>query len=154
VGEATALALAGHFGSLEAIEAATNEEIQQVPDVGPVVALHVKDFFDEPHNRRVIRALRDAGVTWPEGEPVVRSDEGPLAGEVVVITGSLDSMNRDQARAAARAAGAAVTDSVSRKTTLLVAGADPGSKLRKATELGVRIEDEAGFLRLLGRDPG
>jgi DNA ligase (NAD+) len=154
VGEATALALAGHFGRLEAIEAATTDEIQQVPDVGPVVALHVKDFFDEPHNRKVIRALRDAGVTWPDGEPVLRSDEGPLAGEVVVITGSLDSMNRDQARAAARAAGATVTDSVSRKTTLLVAGADPGSKLRKATELGVRIEDEAGFLRLLGRDPG
>jgi DNA ligase (NAD+) len=151
VGEATALALAGHFGSLEAIEAASTDEIQQVPDVGPVVALHLKDFFGEPHNRKVIRALRDAGVTWPEGEPVVRSDGGPLAGEVIVITGTLGSMSRDEARAAARAAGATVTDSVSRKTTLLVAGADPGSKLRKADELGVRIADEAGFLRLLGR---
>ncbi len=151
VGEATALALAGHFGSLEAIEAASTDEIQQVPDVGPVVALHLKDFFDEPHNRKVIRALRAAGVTWPEGEPVVLSDDGPLAGEVIVITGTLDSMSREDARAAARAAGATVTDSVSRKTTLLVAGAEPGSKLRKASELGVRIADEAGFLRLVGR---
>jgi len=151
VGEATALAIARHFGSLAAIEAATTEEIRQVPDVGPVVALHLKDFFDEPHNRSVIRALRDAGVTWPEGEPVTRSDDGPLAGEVVVITGTLDSMSRDQARLAARAAGATVTDSVSRKTTLLVAGAEPGSKLRKATELGVRIADEAEFLGLIGR---
>ncbi|MCJ7453500.1 MAG: NAD-dependent DNA ligase LigA, partial [Steroidobacteraceae bacterium] len=154
VGEATALAIAGHFGNLEAIEAATTEEIQQVPDVGPVVALHLQDFFNEPHNRKVIGALRDAGVTWPEAEPVARSDDGPLAGEVVVITGTLGSMSRDQARAAARAAGATVTDSVSRKTTLLVAGADPGSKLRKATELGVRIADEADFLSLVGRGTG
>ncbi len=151
VGEATALALAGHFGSLAAIEVASTDEIQEVPDVGPVVASHLRDFFDEPHNRQVIRALRDAGVTWPEGKPVVRSGDGPLAGEVIVITGTLGSMSRDEARAAARTAGATVTDSVSRKTTLLVAGADPGSKLRKASELGVRIADEAGFLRLIGR---
>jgi DNA ligase (NAD+) len=154
VGEATALALAGHFGSLEAIEAATADQIQQVPDVGPVVALHLKDFFGEPHNRKVIRALRAAGVNWPEGAPVASSGDGPLAGEVIVITGSLDSMSRDQARTAARAAGATVTDSVSRKTTLLVAGAGPGSKLRKANEIGVRVADETGFLRLLGRDAG
>ncbi len=152
VGEATALALARHFGGLDALQAASTEEIQKVPDVGPVVALHLQDFFGEPHNRKVIRALRDAGINWPEGDPVVSSDDGPLAGEVIVITGTLGSMSRDEARAAARAAGATVTDSVSRKTSMLVAGTDPGSKLRKASDLGVRIEDEAGFLRLIGRD--
>jgi DNA ligase (NAD+) len=151
VGEATALAIARHFGNLEAIENASTDEIQQVPDVGPVVALHLKDFFAEPHNRGVIRQLVDAGVNWPATQPVVRSEDGPLAGEVIVITGTLGSMSRDQARAAARAAGATVTDSVSRKTTLLVAGADPGSKLRKASELGIRITDEAGFLAVVGR---
>jgi DNA ligase (NAD+) len=149
VGEATALALAGHFGSLDALQAASVDEIQQVPDVGPVVALHVLDFFGEPHNRKVIRSLRDAGVTWPEGPPATCEEGGPLDGEVVVITGTLGTMTRDQARAAARAAGATVTDSVSRKTTLLVAGTDPGSKLRKANELGVRVADEAEFLRII-----
>ena len=119
--------------------------------MGPVVALHLQDFFNEPHNRKVIGQLRDAGVTWPEGKPFARRDDGPLAGEVVVITGALASMSRDEARSAARSAGATVTDSVSRKTTLLVAGADPGSKLRKATGLGVRIVDEADFLHLVGR---
>jgi len=154
VGEATALALAGHFGSLDALQSATMDEIQRVPDVGPVVALHVHDFFGEPHNRKVIRALREAGVTWPEGAWIRRAAEGPLAGEVIVITGTLGTMSRDEARAAARAAGATVTDSVSRKTTLLVIGADPGSKLRKATELGLRVADEAEFLRLTGRSAG
>ena len=154
VGEATALALAGHFGDLDALQAAGVEELQQVPDVGPIVALHVHDFFGEEHNRKVIRALRDAGVSWPEGPRATRSAAGPLTGEVVVITGTLDSMTRDEARAAARAAGATVTDSVSRRTTLLVAGADPGSKLSKATELGVRIVDEDGFVKLTVRGRG
>jgi DNA ligase (NAD+) len=149
VGEATALALAEHFGSLDALQAASMDEIQQVPDVGPVVALHVLDFFGEPHNRKVIRALREAGVVWPEGAPARRKEGGPLHGDVVVITGTLGAMTRDQARAAARAAGATVTDSVSRKTTLLVTGAEPGSKLRKANELGVRVVDEAEFLRII-----
>jgi DNA ligase (NAD+) len=154
VGEATALALAEHFGSLDALQSASTDDIQQVPDVGPVVALHVRDFFGEPHNRKVIRALREAGVSWPEGGRIRRAPGGALAGEVVVITGTLDSMSRDEARSAARAAGATVTDSVSRKTTLVVAGADPGSKLRKATELGVRVVDEAEFLRLAARSRG
>ncbi len=154
VGEATALAIAEHFGSLDALQSAGMDEIQQVQDVGPVVALHVHDFFGEEHNRKVIRQLRDAGVSWPEGKRTTRSVEGPLAGAVIVITGTLDSMTRDEARAAARDAGATVTDSVSRKTTLLVTGADAGSKLRKATELGVRVVDEAEFLRLVGRGAG
>jgi DNA ligase (NAD+) len=151
VGEATALALAQHFGNLDALQRATLEEIQQIRDVGPVVAAHVHDFFSEPRNREVIEALRKAGVTWPEVEQAVAPAEGPLTGETVVITGTLSSMTRDEARDAARAAGATVTDSVSKKTTLLVTGGEPGSKLRKAQELGVRVVDEAQFLGLLGR---
>ncbi len=153
VGEATALALAEHFGGLEPLLDATVEEIQQVRDVGPVVAAHVRDFFDEPHNRKVLTVLRKAGVRWPEGTRTQAPAEGPLTGEVVVITGTLESMTRDEARDAARAAGATVTDSVSRKTTLLVTGTEPGSKLQKARDLGARVVAEPEFLRLLGR-PG
>jgi DNA ligase (NAD+) len=152
VGEATALALAEHFGELESLQAATLEQIQQVRDVGPVVAGHVREFFDEERNREVIRKLRAAGVHWPAIERAAVADAaGPLAGQVVVITGTLASMSREDARAAARAAGATVTDSVSKKTTLLVVGAEAGSKLRKAQELGVRIVDEAEFRQWLGR---
>jgi DNA ligase (NAD+) len=151
VGEATALALAEHFGDLEFLQAATFDDIQQVRDVGPVVAAHVREFFDEERNRSVIQNLRAAGVRWPVIERAVAAGDGPLTGEVVVITGTLGSLSREEARAAARAAGATVTDSVSKKTTLLVVGAEAGSKLRKAQDLGVRIEDETGFLALLGR---
>ena len=151
VGEATALALAEHFGDLDPLQAASFDDIQQVRDVGPIVAAHVREFFDEERNRSVIQKLRAAGIRWPVIERAVAAGEGPLTGEVVVITGTLSSLSREEARAAARAAGATVTDSVSKKTTLLVVGAEAGSKLRKAQELGVRIEDEAGFLALLGR---
>jgi DNA ligase (NAD+) len=150
VGEATALALASHFGRLEALESATLEEIQEVRDVGPVVAAHVRDFFDEPRNRKVIGELRRRGVSWPDATPARAAGEGPLAGETLVITGTLSSMTRDEARDAARAAGATVTDSVSKKTTLLVVGAEAGSKLRKAQELGITIIDEDEFRRRLG----
>ncbi|MFO1394262.1 MAG: NAD-dependent DNA ligase LigA [Steroidobacteraceae bacterium] len=155
VGEATALALANHFGRLEALATAGEQEILQVRDVGPVVARRVREFFDEPHNQAVVDQLRAAGVRWPAIEPAAAAPaEGPLTGEVLVITGTLDAMTRDEARDAARAAGATVTDSVSRKTTLLVAGAEAGSKLRKATELGVRVVDEREFLAMLGRGGG
>jgi len=150
VGEATALALAAHFGRLEALETATLEGIQQVRDVGPVVAAHLHDFFAEERNRAVIKALRDRGVQWPDVEPARAEQDGALTGETLVITGTLSTMTRDEARDAARAAGATVTDSVSRKTTLLVAGAEAGSKLRKAQDLGVTIVDEDGFRRRLG----
>jgi DNA ligase (NAD+) len=150
VGEATALALAAHFGRLEALETATLEGIQQVRDVGPVVAAHLHDFFAEERNRAVIKALRDRGVQWPDVEPARADQDGALTGETLVITGTLSTMTRDEARDAARAAGATVTDSVSRKTTLLVAGAEAGSKLRKAQDLGVTIVDEDGFRRRLG----
>jgi DNA ligase (NAD+) len=111
----------------------------------------VRDFFDESRNRKVIAELCGRGVTWPEVEPMRTAGEGPLAGETLVITGTLASMTRDEARDAARVAGATVTDSVSRKTTLLVAGTEAGSKLRKAQELGVTIVDEDEFRRRLGR---
>jgi DNA ligase (NAD+) len=151
VGEATALALAEHFGDLDPLQVATLEEIQEVRDVGPVVAAHVREFFDEEHNRRVIRHLRAAGVRWPVIKRAAAAAGGPLTGQVVVITGTLATMSREEAREAARAAGATVTDSVSKKTTLLVVGAEAGSKLKKAQDLGVRIADEAEFLQLLGR---
>ena len=151
VGEATALALAGHFGDLDPLQAATLEEIQQVRDVGPVVAAHVREFFDEERNRLVIQNLRAAGVHWPVIERAAAATDGPLTGQVVVITGTLATMSREEAREAARAAGAAVTDSVSKKTTLLVVGAEAGSKLKKAQDLGVRIADETEFRQLLDR---
>ena len=151
VGEATALALATHFGRLEALQSATLEAIEEVRDVGPVVAAHVRDFFAEARNRAVIDALRRHGVHWPDATPRRASAGGPLDGETVVITGTLAGMTRDEARDAARDAGATVTESVSRKTTLLVVGAEAGSKLRKAQELGVPVIDEDGFLRRLGR---
>jgi len=150
VGEATALALAMHFGRLESLESATLDEIQQVRDVGPVVAAHVRDFFDEQRNRKVIAALRHRGVSWPDTAPARASGEGSLSGETVVITGTLATMTRDEARQSARAAGATVTDAVSKKTTLLVVGAEAGSKLRKAQELGVTIVGEDEFRRRLG----
>jgi DNA ligase (NAD+) len=110
---------------------------------------HVHAFFAEPRNREVIEALRRSGVAWPDAPRVKRAGSDALRGATVVITGTLAGMTRDEARDAARAAGATVTDSVSKKTTLLVVGADAGSKLRKAQELGVRIVDEAQFQELL-----
>ena len=154
VGEATAQALAEHFGSLDALMDAGEEEIQAVRDVGPVIAAHVHAFFAEPRNREVIEALRRSGVTWPDAARAARSRGGAMRGETVVITGTLAGMTRDEARDAARAAGATVTDSVSKKTTLLVVGAEAGSKLRKAQELGVRIVDEAEFQKLLSGAAG
>jgi DNA ligase (NAD+) len=149
VGEATALALAEHFGDLEPLQAASLDEIQQVRDVGPIVAAHVREFFDEERNRHVIAQLRARGVRWPVIERARAAAAGPLTGHVLVITGTLASMSREEARTAARAAGATVTDSVSKKTTLLVAGVEAGSKLRKAQELGVPVIDEAAFVQML-----
>jgi DNA ligase (NAD+) len=143
------LALAEHFGDLEPLQQASFDEIQQVRDVGPVVAAHVREFFDEARNRKVIEQLRAAGVHWPAIERAAAPTTGPLTGQVVVITGTLSTMSREDARERARAAGATVTDSVSKKTTLLVVGAEAGSKLKKAQDLGVRIADETEFLQLL-----
>ncbi|MEN9473568.1 MAG: ligase [Pseudomonadota bacterium] len=148
VGEATAKELARHFGSLDAVMAASEEQLLQVADVGPVVAHSITTFFAQPHNREVVQQLRAAGVHWPEGEPAA-STALPLAGQTYVLTGTLPTLSRDQAKAMLEAAGAKVAGSVSKKTHCVVAGAEAGSKLDKARELGLRVIDEAGLLELL-----
>jgi len=152
VGEATALALARHFGSLERLMRADAAAIEQVPDVGPVVAQHVAAFFASEEHRKVIKALRDKGVTWPDLEPTAVG-AAPLAGRTYVITGTLSAMTREQAQEALTALGAKVAGSVSKKTTGVVAGAEAGSKLAKAQQLGVPILDEAQLQQLL-QSPG
>jgi DNA ligase (NAD+) len=148
VGESTAKTLAKHFGALDPIMAADEEALQQVPDVGPVVAKRIAHFFAEPHNREVIAALRAAGVHWNEGPPR-RASEGPRAGQTVVLTGGLESMSREQAGERLEALGAKVSGSVSKKTSFVVAGEAAGSKLAKARELGLDIWDEARLLAFL-----
>ena len=152
VGESTALALATHFGSLEALMDADEERVRDVPDVGPVVAGRVREFFEQPGNREVVRRLREAGVHWPD-VPRPEAAQQPLAGLTFVITGTLPTMTREAAEARLRALGAKVSGSVSRKTRYLVAGSDAGSKLAKATELGVPVLDEAGLIRVLAGEP-
>src|SRR5690606_36062593 len=142
--EATALQLANEFGDLPELIAADEERLLQVPDVGPVVAGNIADFFREEHNRQVIDTLRERGVHWPVIEPAPPSAQ-TLAGQTFVLTGTLESMSRDQARDRLQALGARVAGSVSRKTDHVVAGADAGSKLEKARELGIDIMDEAAF---------
>ena len=151
VGEATAAGLAAYFATLEALEQASIEELQKVPDVGIVVATHVFHFFAEENNRDVIAQLRAEGVNWPV--PVVVNAEeidSPFAGKTVVLTGSLSQLSRDDAKARLMALGAKVAGSVSKKTDLVIAGEAAGSKLAKAQELGIAVIDEAEMLRLLG----
>jgi DNA ligase (NAD+) len=151
VGEATALALARHFGTLEPLMSADAQTIQRVPDVGPVVAAHVAAFFASEDHRKVIKALRDKGVTWPEVTRPSQADEADaLAGKTFVLTGTLASLTREAAQEALQARGAKVSGSVSKKTSYVVAGADAGSKLAKAEALGVPVLDEAALLKLLG----
>jgi DNA ligase (NAD+) len=152
VGESTARTLARHFGALDPIMDASAETLVDVPDVGPVVAERIAGFFAEPHNREVVQALRAAGVSWPEGPPQ-RSAEGPLAGQTVVLTGSLATMSRDQAGDRLQALGARVSGSVSKKTSFVVAGEAAGSKLEKAEALGVEVWDEARLLAFLNTHP-
>jgi DNA ligase (NAD+) len=148
VGEATAKDCARHFGSLDRLMAADEAALQQVPDVGPVVAASIAHFFAEDHNRQVIRALRDAGVEWKEGEPAPVVDS-PIAGKTFVLTGTLPSLTRDEARDMIEALGGKVAGSVSKKTDYVVAGAEAGSKLEKAQALGVTILDESELKELL-----
>ncbi len=148
VGEATAKELARHFGSLERLMGADEAELQQVADIGPIVAENILQFMAEPHNREVIEQLRGAGVRWEEGEgaaPIA----GALLGKIFVLTGTLPNLSRDQAREQIEAQGGKVTGSVSKKTDYVVAGAEPGSKYDKAMELGIPILDEEGLLGLL-----
>lgn len=152
VGEATAASLAAHFGTLEALMAADIDALIAVPDVGKVVASHVRNFMDEDSNREVIRLLVEkAGIHWPE-VVVVKAEEidSPFAGKTVVLTGSLSVLSRDEAKDRLTALGAKVSGSVSKKTDLVIAGEAAGSKLAKATELGIAVIDEAEMIRLLG----
>ena len=148
VGEATAKDLARHFGSLDAIMDASEEQLLEVNDVGPTVAQSLRTFFDQPHNREVVEQLRACGLHWEEGAPAERAAQ-PLAGKTFVLTGTFPTLRREQAKEMLEAAGAKVAGSVSKKTDYVVAGEEAGSKLDKARELGVAVIDEAGMLALL-----
>jgi len=148
VGEVTAQNLAHHLRALDAIVAADEAALQAIPDLGPTMAAHIAAFFRQPHNLAVIAALRDAGVHWDESEPPPPTEQ-PLTGKTFVLTGTLSSMTRDEAKERLQALGGKVTGSVSKKTDYVVAGTEAGSKLAKAEELGIAILDEAGLLNLL-----
>jgi DNA ligase (NAD+) len=147
VGEATALALARQFGDVAALRRAAADEIQRVPDVGPVVAKNVAAYFQDPENSAIVDRLLAAGITWPAQPPPDTS--GGLTGKTFVLTGTLDTLTREAAEEAIVDQGGKVTGSVSKKTHYVVAGADAGSKLKKAVELGIPVLDEAAFLEML-----
>jgi DNA ligase (NAD+) len=147
VGEATAKAVASHFGTLEAISEADEEALQKVPDVGPIVAGHIRSFFDQEHNVETLEALKKAGLQWQE-EEIVEGGK-PLEGETWVLTGALSAMTRDEAKSRLESLGAKVAGSVSSKTSCVVAGEAAGSKLAKAEKLGVKVLDEPAFIEFL-----
>jgi DNA ligase (NAD+) len=147
VGEATAKALADHFGSLEKLQKATAEEIEETPDVGPTVAAAIRKFLDDSRNVALIRQLLEAGIEFKAPE---RAGDH-LTGQVIVFTGGLEQVTRDEAKALAQAHGARTADSVSKTVTLVVAGPGAGSKLDKATKLGIKVVDEGAFLKMIGR---
>ena len=151
VGEHVAQVLARAFGSIDALAAATEEEIDAVPEIGPEIAATVREWFDEEENLALIEKLRAAGVRMADERG--RRDRGPSrsTGKTIVLTGGLASLSRDEAAEAAEEAGARVASSVSKKTDFVVAGENPGSKLAKAEQLGVEMIDEAEFLKRLGR---
>ena len=149
VGTVTANNLAGYFGFLQRIVTADKEALIQVNDVGEIVASHIVNFFAEPHNLDVIEQLRLSGVSWVEQEPQTADEDAPLAGKVAVITGTLASMGRDEAKDYLEQLGAKVTGSVSKKTDFLVAGEKAGSKLTKAQSLEVEVLDNDAFMALL-----
>ena len=150
VGETTAKDLAKHFGGIDRVMEAGVEQLLGVRDVGPVVAQSIRTFFDQPHNREVVGQLRAAGIAWDEhdGAPIDTAAK-PLAGKTFVLTGTLPTLTRDDAKARIESAGGKVSGSVSKKTHFVVAGIDAGSKLDKARELGVAVLDEAALLVLL-----
>ncbi len=148
VGEATAKELARHFGSLDAVMDASEAQLLEVADVGPIVAQSIQTFFAQAHNREVVEQLRACGLSWQEGAPAPLAAR-PLSGKTFVITGTLPSMGRDEAKEKVEAAGGKVAGSVSKKTDYLVAGAEAGSKLDKALALGVTVIDETQLQELL-----
>jgi DNA ligase (NAD+) len=149
VGETTAKDLARHFGDIDKLMDASVEQLLEVNDVGPIVANSVRAFFDQPHHREVVEQLRAAGVHWPAIEGTASDAHRPLLGKTLVITGTLPTLSRDEAKDLVEAAGGKVSGSVSKKTNWLVAGEEAGSKLEKAQSLGVEILDEAGLRALL-----
>jgi len=154
VGESTAQDLARYFGGIDSVQSADAETLQQVPDVGPVVAQSIAGFFAEPHNRTVIDALLAAGVRFEQREALKVSTDGPVYGKTFVLTGALPTLTRDEATQRIRDCGGKVAGSVSKKTDYVVAGADPGSKQAKAIELGVTVLDEAALIELLKQAGG
>ncbi|MEM6513310.1 MAG: NAD-dependent DNA ligase LigA [Pseudomonadota bacterium] len=149
VGESTAASLASHYGSLDSIVSASEESLQEVPDVGPVVAMRIRHFFDEPHNLAVVSDLQKNGVNWPDLETVEVDEDGVFFGKTVVVTGTLPDMTRDEAKATIVGLGGKVTGSVSKNTDFLVYGEKAGSKLAKAEALGVETLDSDAFLKLI-----
>jgi DNA ligase (NAD+) len=145
VGEATARDLARHFGSIDRLMDAAEPQLLEVPDVGPVVARSIHTFFAQPHHREIVEQLRACGIRWDEHEGAAQAAPGPLTGKTLVLTGTLPTLSRDEAKALIEAAGGKVAGSVSRKTDAVVAGAEAGSKLEKALSLGVTVLDEAGL---------
>ena len=152
VGETTAQTLANAFGTLDAIMQADEATLQALPDIGPKVAQQVRAFFAEAHNRQVIEQLQAVGVQWPEHQ--TQTLEPTLKGQTFVLTGTLATLSRDQAKARLQALGAKVSTSVSKKTDYVVVGANPGSKLTQAESLGVQLIDEAALLELVGEPSG
>ena len=150
VGEATAFNLAAYFGNLEALMQAHEETLTEVPDVGPVVAGRVATFFTEPRHRALVQQLLDAGVK-PAEQHVAPRESLPLSGQTWVVTGTLETLDRTQAKTLLQQLGAKVAGSVSAKTTCVVAGPGAGSKLTTAESLGIKVIDEAEFLALLAR---
>ena len=151
VGEATAKALAKHFGDIDAIMSATEEDLLAVGDVGPIVAQSIRTFFDQPHNREVVEHLRACGINWPAIEASSNAPK-PFAAMTFVITGTLPTLGRDAAKDLIEAAGGKVSGSVSKKTSYVLAGTEAGSKLDKAQELGVTVIDEATLIAMLSSD--
>ena len=150
VGETTAKALARYFGALERLMDAGEAQLVEVPDIGPIVAESIVQFFAEPHNREVIKNLRTVGVIWPEGEGQPIIEQSTLSGKSFVLTGTLPTLSREQAGEMIEARGGKVVGSVSKKTNYVVVGSDAGSKLIRAQELGVALLDEDSLRKLLG----
>lgn len=151
VGEATARSLAMHYGKLDNIMAATQEDLEEVDDVGPIVAGRIVHFFADEHNQQVIQALRLAGISWPETEPKPKEQQAelPLSGKTYVVTGTLSTMGRDEVKAKLQECGAKVAGSISKKTDCVIAGEKAGSKLTKANDLGIPVLDEQQAIALL-----
>lgn len=149
VGETTAKDLARHFGQLDRLLDASEQQLLEVNDVGPVVATSIRTFFDQPHNREVVEQLRACGIHWADTDGTADTSPKPLAGKTLVVTGTLPTLSRDEAKDLIEAAGGKVAGSVSKKTDFVVAGTEAGSKLDKAQSLGIEILDEAQLRGLL-----